>query len=455
MSSPAHIAVIGGGVTGLRAAHALARQGTSVRLFESATRLGGPVHSTQQDGWLSESGPNSVQRNTDLDQLLGELNLLAEVREARPEARNRYILRGGKPVPAPSSPPGLLTSPLFGIGAKLRVFTEILKRPRTRRNDVSLADFISDHFGEEIVEYGVNPFVSGVYAGNPDKLSARHAFPSLWSMEREHGSIIRGQISSAKAKRARGESAGPPKIVSLAPGLGSLVDAMHNALPAGCVELNARVETLLPGERWSLVWQRDDQTHTETFDRVILAVPAAGLARMRIGSLGERPLAALADIEYPPVASLFLGYRREQVAHPLDGFGMLVPAAERRRILGVLFSSTLFDQRAPEGHVALTVMFGGSGRPDLGRADEATLGRIAAEELQDLLGVDGEPVYRQCHAWPRAIPQYNLGYERFLHAIEDCEHRNKGVLIGGHVRDGISLPNCLAAGRKLAERASA
>src|SRR5690606_6435492 len=151
--------------------------------------------------------------------------------------------------------------------------------------------------------------------------------------------------------------------------------------------------------------------------------------------LGERPLSTLAGIEYPPVASLFLGYKREQVKHPLDGFGMLVPQCEHRQFLGVLFSSSLFPGRAPDGHVALTMMFGGALRRDLGQASEERLLALARTELGELLGVSGDPVYHRLHAWPRAIPQYNLGYERFLEAISDCELRNPGILIGGHVRD--------------------
>src|SRR5690606_26011112 len=151
------------------------------------------------------------------------------------------------------------------------------------------------------------------------------------------GSIIRGQIKAAKAKRARGEPAGPPPIISLGDGLGRIVTALQDGLPAGSVEMNAQVETLLPGDPWSLVWSRDGQTHTEAFDRVLLTVPAAALSRIVIGTLGERPLSTLAGIEYPPVPSLFLGYKREQVKHPLDGFGMLVPQCEHRQFLGVPF----------------------------------------------------------------------------------------------------------------------
>jgi len=449
------IAIIGGGVTGLSAAYHAAREGATVRLFEAADRVGGPVHSERDGDWLVEAGPNSLQvASSELSGLLHDLGLAADLCPASPAAQHRYILRNGRPQAAPTSPPGLLTSGLFSLGAKVRVLTEVLKRPRGRSADISLADFVRSHFGDELVDYGLNPFVAGIYAGNPEKLSAQHAFPSLWQMERTTGSIIRGQIQAAKARQARGETSGPPQIISFREGLGMLPAALAAKLPAHAIELGSRVVSLLPGKRWSLVWSRHGETYTESFDRIILALPAGALSRLAIGPLGERPLAELADIEYPAVASLFLGYRREQVGHPLNGFGMLVPTVEHRQVLGVLFSSSLFAGRAPAGHVALTVMLGGSQRPDLGTAALERLRPLVQRELGELLGVSGDPVYARLHAWPRAIPQYNLGYGRYLKAMEACEHQHPGLLIGGQVRDGIALAACLQSGRKLAARAA-
>ncbi|MCF3649104.1 protoporphyrinogen oxidase [Synoicihabitans lomoniglobus] len=457
MSAPRRVAIIGAGVTGLSAAYHLHRAGAAVRVFERSDRVGGPVHSTRDGDWLVESGPNSIQESsTELTRLIQDIGL-DEVRSpAQAAARNRYILRNGRPVAAPSSPPGILTSSLFSLGGKFRLFGEVLKRPRVRRSDVNLADFVRSHFGDDIVDYGLNPFVSGVYAGDPEKLSAKHAFPSLWKMERETGSIIRGQIKAAKQRRASGESAGPPAIISFQDGLGMLPLALAKQLPPDAIELGASVNSLVrSADGWKLVWNRSEQTQTESFDRVLLALPAAALARLSIGSLGECPLAALADIDYPPVSALFLGYRREQVSHPLDGFGLLMPQKEHRQILGVLFSSSLFAGRAPAGHVGLTVMMGGVHRRDLGTASQEQLTKIARAELAAVIGVTGEPVYARLRQWPRAIPQYTLGYERYVKAMEQCENQHSGLLIGGHVRDGISLPNCLSAGAKLARRALA
>lgn len=450
-SSPKSVAVLGAGVTGLTAAFRLAQRGHRVRVFEASGRVGGAVRTERTDGWLIEGGPNSLLSGEPaLTALIADLGLASEVATANPAAKNRYIVRGGKALAAPISPPALLTSPLFSFGAKVRLFSEILMRPRVRTSDISLEEFVRSHFGQELVDYGLNPFVGGVYAGNPKKLSARYSFPQLWEIERTHGSIIRGQIAAAKAKKARGEPRGG--IISFARGLQTLPDALAAHLPVGALSLNARLEALVPGKPWNVVWHDGTTAHTEQFDTVVSALPAPGLASLRFGTLSERPLASLDAIEHPPVSSLFLGYRREQVAHALDGFGLLVPEIEKRAVLGILFSSSLFAGRAPDGHVALTVMVGGMRQPDLARLPADKLLAAVDRDLRELVGVSGAPVFQRHAFWPRAIPQYQLGYETHLAAMTACERAHPGLLIGGQARDGIALPACLAAGEKLAAR---
>lgn len=447
---PKFIAVLGAGITGLTAAHRLAQRGHQVRLFEQSGRIGGAIRTERTNGWLVEEGPNTILSGEPaLANLLQELNLPAVA--ASPAAKNRYIVRRGRLHPLPLSLSAFLASSLFSPAAKVRALVELVSGRRIRTNDLSLEDLVRSHFGQEIVNYALNPFVTGVYAGNPQKLSARYAFPKLWEIERSHGSLLRGQRAIARARRARGEPR--PGVISFADGLQALPAALAARLPPGALTLNARLEGLVPGPRWNVIWHDGQLAQTESFDAVIAALPAPALASLRLGHLAERPLAGLDTIEHPPVASLFLGFRRDQVKHPLAGFGLLVPALERRSILGVLFSSSLFPGRAPEGHVALTVLVGGTRQPEVaGLAPDRLLGRIRTD-LQELLGVTGEPVFQHHTLWPRAIPQYNLGYERHLDAMAACERANPGLHIGGQARDGISLPACVASGELLARNA--
>jgi oxygen-dependent protoporphyrinogen oxidase len=255
-----------------------------------------------------------------------------------------------------------------------------------------------------------------------------------------------------KARRARGEKP-VARIVSFARGLQTLPTALAAALPSDAIRMRTAVVSLAPGRPWNLVSLRDGRETAEEFDAVVLAVPAAALARLSFGSTGDQSLALLDKVAYPPVASLFFGFRRDQVEHPLDGFGALVPAVEGFSILGALFSSTLFAERAPAGHVALTVYVGGTRQPDLARMAPEALRPLVLADLRKLLGVHGDPVFSHSTFWPHAIPQYNLGYECFLDAMTRTEAQNPGLFIGGHVRDGISLANCIAAGGRLAEAA--
>ncbi len=453
-SSPKSIAVVGGGVTGLTTAWHLHTRGHRVTVYELGERPGGAVTTVARDGWLFEGGPNSLVESAPFDALVAALGLEKERLYAAPAAKNRYIVRDGRLVPVPMAPPRLVATPLFSWRTKLRLVTELFQRARVRPADVSLATFVRDHFGQELVDYAINPLVAGIYAGDPDTLSTKYAFPKLWEIEQTHGSLIRGQIAAMRQRRARGEKAAS-RIVSFERGLQTLPDALVAHLPSGALRAGTTVLSLTPGPPWKVVSRRDGLAVTDTFDAVVLALPASALAQLAIGRSGQPPLAALSRVDYPPVASVFLGFRRAQVAHPLDGFGALVPAVERRSILGVLFSSTLFPGRAPEGHVALTVYVGGTRQPEVaGLAPAALRDRVLAN-LRALLGVTGDPVFAHTTFWPHAIPQYNLGYEQFLDTIARVEADHAGLFIGGHVRDGISVVNCLAAGQRLAEAAAA
>lgn len=446
-----HVAIVGAGITGLTAALRLHARGCRVTVFERAPQPGGSIRSTREDGWLYEAGPNSLQYGPEVKQLVADLGLESELVPAAPLAKRRFLVRNGRFVPVPSSPPALIGSPLFGARTKLSLLTELFTRPRVRTTDLSLAELVRSHFTQELLDYAVNPLIAGIYAGDPEKLSVRHAFPMLWQAERSHGSLIRGMMAGAKARKAAGESGVAP-IVSFRGGLQALIDTLVARLPAGSVLTNAAVETLLPGKPHRLVWSQNGQTASGEFDAIVLAAPAGALAQLTVGNLGERPLAGLEAIPHPPVSSLFLGYRREQVKHALDGFGGLVPAIERREVLGILFSSTLYPGRAPEGHVALTVFVGGLRQPESARLEpDALLARITPD-LRDLVGAEGAPVFVRRTFWPRAIPQYIPGYGRWLDQMTELENRHAGLFIGGNARDGISVPDCIKSGNRLAGR---
>jgi len=454
------IAIIGAGPTGLSAAYRAAQKGCSVRVFEAATRVGGSVGSVRENGWLVESGPNSVLENSSqITALWRELGVENDRIVANPSAKKRYIVRDGALCPLPSSPLSLFTTKCWTGRSSRRLVADFFHKPVSRVRDVSIAELIGDHFGHEIVNYALNPFVSGIYAGDPHHLSAEHAFPKVWEAEKTTGSIVRGMMKQGKARRR----AGNPKsaMISFRGGLQQIIDALAAKIPAGAIELSANVQSLRREQgRWSLTWQRSsDAGRTEYFDAVILAIPALALAQLAISneavaSAPPRPLESLAQIRYSAVASLFLGFPRAAVRHPLDGFGLLAPMIEKRNVLGAIFSSSLFPDRVPEGMIGLTVMIGGANRPDLVNLEIDALLAEVMPDLSDLLGVSDDPVFKKLHRWLRAIPQYELGYERFFADISAAEAKFPGLHVVGNVRNGIALPACLEAGLAAGEKVS-
>lgn len=451
------VAVLGGGISGLTAAWRLSSAGHTVRVFEAGRMLGGSIRTDSVDGWLVEGGPNSFQESTqEISAVLAELGLGGERVQSAPAAKNRYLARDGALIATPSpSPVGFFSTPLFSLRTKLGIILEIARSPRTRQDDVSVAELVRDHFGAEFLRAVVQPLIAGIYAGDAERLSARHAFPKMWESERTVGSLVRAGIAGARKRRALGLSASAP-IISFRSGLQALPAALSGRLPAGSVELGADVRSIGPGSgrRWRVTWNGSQGESHEEVDCVVACIPAWSLAKLGVGSADSRPLSGLGAIEYSPVASVFVGFRREQVRHSLDGFGALIPSAEKSTSLGIIFSSSLFPGRAPAGHVAMTIFAGGALRPEVAALGEDELLERVCADLRKYVGAEGKPAFARRTVWPRAIPQYNLGYGRHLDAMAQCERDHPGLFIGGSVRDGISLSDCILSGTSLAKRVS-
>lgn len=449
---PADVIIIGAGLTGLTAAHALQRAGRQPVVIDAAPHPGGAVRTFTQDGWLAEEGPNTLQIDDPLfDELFRELGLAGDLLEANPEAQKRYLMRNGQVVAAPSSARTALTTPLFSLAAKLRVPFELLVPRRREPGDESVADFVSRRLGPEFLDYAIAPLVSGIHAGDPALLSIRHAFPKVYALEAEHGGLLRGAVAkmrAAKAAKAAGHPLPKRRLVSFRHGLGQVVNALADRLgPA--LHLRSPVTSLTgpqPGQ-W-LVGTAQGQYSTS---HLVLAVPAWALASLPLPPALRTALAPLGGIVHPPVSVVALGYPRSAVAHPLDGFGCLLPAVEDRQILGTLFSSTLFPGRAPAGQVLLTSFVGGRRHPDRAAGDDATLVQRVEAELQALFGVDPavRPSFTHLARWPRAIAQYDCGYDRMLQTAADTEAAFPGLRLAGHWRGGIAASACLRHGLEL------
>ena len=450
------VAVIGGGLTGLSVATALSRSGHEPVVIESLDRPGGVIRSARVDGFLCEDGPNSMMlKSRAVEEFLDAAGLGPGIVECNREATRRYLVKDGRPVALPASPVEAITTPLYSAGAKLRLLAEpFVGLPEPGVED-SVASFVTRRLGREFLDYGIAPLVSGIFAGDPERLSIRYAFPKIWQLEDRYGSLIGGAVKLRRERKRAGEVPYKSRIIAFREGL-EMLPARLAADLGDRVRLGAQVTGIRKTSGgWSVSWEDRDGAQTrEAASLVCTASPVAWRALPWPDDLA----AAVARIPvpaYPPVATMMLGYRRDQVRHPLDGFGMLIPLAEQRRILGVIFSSTLFPGRAPDNCVTLMIFIGGATAPQRAVQDEDQRYRDTVEELSALLGVTGEPLMVRHTLWPEAIPQYTLGYGNFYSAMASVERRWPGLHFQGNFRDGPGVSDCITNSLDLAARLEA
>ena len=458
------VAIIGAGITGLTAAFYLKRTGWNVTVFEAGNRVGGVIQSIRKDGFLAEFGPNTIlETSPKIAQLVRDAGLESRKLATDPKAEARYVVRYGRPIEMPGSPLGFITTPLFTAKAKLAVLREPFIKPRRDGVEESIGQFVVRRFNQEFLDHAIDALVAGIYAGNPNKLSLPHAFPKLKALEDNYGSMIKGQIFGARDRKKSGEVAKDRAAkFSFDEGLHVLPETLAAHL-GDSLKLNTPVTKLTQiADGWRVT---AGQGETE-FGAVIYCGTAYKLAEMEIegapsiarheavGTRAEQcsALRALSEISYPPVSAVVLGFRREDVVHSCNGFGMLIPKIEGFKILGTIFSSALFPNRAPSGHITLTSYIGGARYPELALLPPEQLVETVLADLRVLLGVSGKPVFTHTKTWPKAIPQYNVGYGKYRQLLTDLETKSPGLFFAGHYRDGVSLGDSIVSGVNIAER---
>jgi protoporphyrinogen/coproporphyrinogen III oxidase len=430
------VAVIGGGISGLCTAFRLRQAGVDVALFEGGNSVGGNIRTIIKDGFLIEHGPNSVLANREIWDLIQDLGISDQIAPPTPDAKKRFIVRGGKLVALPSGPIDILTTSAFSAGGRIRLLKEPFIRSRSS-NGESVGDFFERRFGKEITEYAVDPFISGIYAGDPHKLSIKDAFPRLYKYEQDAGSIIKGALFLPKDKAAKVPK-GSPRSFSFKDGMSTLPKALQERL-GDSVSIGASVTSLTKrGGGYVIATDAAD----DQFESVVISIPAHAAARL-VGDLDKTLAYELTNIYYPPIAVVYAAFRREQVRVEPNGFGVLVPAVENRRILGCLFSSSTFEGRTPEGFHLFTVFIGGSRNAELCRNTDENLIRIAVEEIGSLLGIAGGPAFTSIKKWERSIPQYNIGYESVPAAIDRFRESEPGIFFCSNFYRGISVGDCV------------
>jgi len=440
--------VIGGGIFGLCRAYALKKAGYAVKLLEKEERVGGVIQSVSEGGFLADRGPNTL-RTGDVKVLnfFNEIGLGEQLVECTAASNDRYIVYKGELVKAPRSLGEFLRTPVFSLKGKLRIALELFVAKGKISENESVQEFFERRFGKEVVEYGVDPFICGVYAGNPSKLSMQHVFPRIFKMEREVGSVLKGLIQAKK--EGRGKLKSKAKVLSFAGGMECLTERLTKILKEE-IELGVEAQSIsYRGERWEVVWKEGGEVFNKLVDELMVTAPAYALGNLPFEATLKEQLQLLNEVKYAPIVTVSYGFREAQVKGLLSGFGFLVPSREPFTILGTLFTSNLFSGRASKGYVLLTTFLGGEHHPELIQLSDTQQDEIIMKDLRQLLKIEGDPIWKDRMRWVKSIPQYELGYNCFLERLQSIEEQYKGLQFLGNYRNGVSLEDGIKVGLRL------
>lgn len=440
------VIIVGGGIAGLTAAWLLQRSGLGVLLFESEVEPGGNLRTVHEDDYAYERGPHSFIPSADaVWELVEGLGLSEDVEEAKPAGNARYIWRNKKLHKLPMSPMAFIGTSLISTGAKLRLMVEPLIPGKADVAD-SAESFFNRRLGTEAVKWMIGPFVSGIYAGDPSKLGARDAFPKMWTWERDSGSMISGARKYMKAKKI--ERAGAPKrrgLYSFSGGLGTLtthlVDVLGNSVRSG--------EQVMGLVRTKVGWRVETEVASYHSGRVVLAVPPGPAARLLEKT--DTDIAEKLDaIEMAPVAVVHIGIGGEDAEAIPDGFGFLAPRGEGVRTLGCVFTSRLFDKRAPDGCQLLSSYIGGVFDPEAIKLTDEALTQEVLKDLEHVFGKRFEPRFLRILRHPKAIPQLMVGHLDRIDVIQKKAEKIGCLVLAGNYLSGVGMNDATLSGRNAA-----
>lgn len=458
------IVIVGAGISGLCTAHYLVRElsdagrSAEILILEAEETPGGKMRTFRQDGFNMEWGPNGFLTNKPYSMdLVRELGIEDRLARSSDLARKRFIYSGGKLHRLPETPPAFFRSDLMSVRGRIRIMGELFAPgPPPDSVDESLGDFARRRLGQEALEKLIEPMVTGIYCGDPDRMSLKSCFRLIHDLERRHGGLVKGMIALKRERSRAGVksemSAGPGGVLmSFDQGVQALIDVMagrltdglHTGVSVGRVEVR--------GDRYRLsVTEKGRHEEIDT-DAVVLATPAYTAAAV-LSELDATLSEALAGIAYSPISVVALGYEKATMGNPLDGFGFLIPRGERRKILGSLWDSSVFPNRAPEGKSLLRAMVGGVRAPELASLPADDLVALTRQEYRDILGISGEPVLARVFFHEKGIPQYLVGHSRRMETVDDRLARLPGLHLNSNAYRGITLNDCVLQSKLTAGR---
>ncbi len=439
----ANTTIIGAGISGLTTAYLLKKRGIEVRVIEKSDTYGGSIRTERINGHLVEHGPNSTLETTPLiNELLNMLGILDRKIFASKSSNKRYILRNGRIMPLPMGPGAFLSTKLFSGKAKLRLLKEPFIKSKSNPQE-TIAEFTRRRLGNEFLDYAINPFVAGVFAGDPENLNVKTAFPKLYDLEQNYGSLIGGMFKSRKERKKRNEeSKQSAKTISFINGMQELTDSLYENLKDN-IEFNCNVSSIANNGVSRLVtYSVNGETKSIETDNLVISIPAYAAAPL-IKGIDEDLSRTLADIYYPPVNVIITAFLKKDVNFNLDGFGFLIPGKEKRKFLGSLWSSIIFEHRTDDAHHLLTNFIGGSRSPEMTKMDDAESLNTVHGELDSIIGLNGKDVFHRIMRWEKAIPQYGKNHSAVTDKIETFMNSNKGLFFCSNFYKGISVCDCI------------
>ncbi len=446
------VTVVGAGISGLAAALELEKQGADVLLIEAGPRAGGVVQTLREDGYLFERGPNSFPSSSaSIFEIAEELGVSDQIIEANPAAGVRYLYHKHQLIEIPTGPGPLMKSKLFNFRQKMRIMCEPFIFKRRSQAPESVAHFFARRFGSAPARTLVDAFVSGVYAGDARRIGVRSAFPKIWEMEQEYGSIFKAM---GKMRKKSGKSPSKMTIHSFRDGLSTLIDAAATRLGSKLVCNTALKGIERPaGGGWKLRVEGPEGAEEIASDRLLLAAPAS-VSGMLLTKLSAMAADILFDIDHAPIIAVHAGFAEKELPRLPEAFGFLAPRPSRLRTLGWLFTSQTFPGRAPEGHFALNGFIGGANDRGALQASDDALEHLLTGELSLALGMSRipKPSFFRLSKWAPGLPQYNMGHHRRIEAVKTLLAEYPDLELAGNYLDGISLADCIKNGRAAAGR---
>jgi len=438
------IVILGAGVSGLATAYWLKKNGADVTVLEKNSQVGGAMESISENGYMFDRGPNSGLETTEfVKELVEGVGLKDQMVYANQAGNKRYIMRNGELHALPMSPPSLIKTKLFSTSAKFRLIGELFVGRSKDGYYQSVADFVRRRLGQEFLDYAINPFVSGVYAGKPEDLSVHSAFPKLYELEEKYGGLLIGTVRSIRERKKRKEqSKQSARMFSFVGGMQSLPKAIASWLGSNVITLADVTSVSSEGGKHTVVYNNAGTEKRITCDVVISTLPAYSASKLFASFDADLPK-HLDAIYYPPVMVLYLGFKKEHVGRPLDGFGFLIPEKENKSFLGAIWSSVLFPERGPEDMAAFTLFIGGARNASLFSEEKDLIAERCINEFMEVMKIKEEPEYKAMRFWSKAIPQYNIGYIEHERFADEFEKNNKGIILSGNFRGGISVGDCI------------